>query len=232
MEIHGFQKTTLLDYPSHLAATVFLGRCNFCCPFCHNSQLVLSPESVETIPADDVIATLAKRAKMLEGVCITGGEPTLNPDLPELMKRIKDLGLHVKLDSNGYKPEVLKELFRDKLIDYAAMDIKGARGHYAEICGVKSIDISRIEESVNIIAAEAPEYEFRTTYVKGLHKEEDVRDIGRWLAGSHPYYIQNYKEGPTVISPVFESFGREEIEHFRDILRETMPNTHIRGDYE
>ena len=119
MVVHGFQKTTLLDYPGHLAATVFFGKCNFCCPFCHNSALVLSPERVDTIEAQEVLDTLKKRSKMLEGVCITGGEPTLNPDLAEFMKKIKDLGLAVKLDSNGYKPEVLKALFDQGLIDYS-----------------------------------------------------------------------------------------------------------------
>ncbi len=232
MEVHGFQKTTLLDYPGHLAATVFLGRCNFCCPFCHNSSLVLSPENVETIPGEEVLATLKKRAKMLEGVCITGGEPTLNPELPDLMRRIKELGLQVKLDSNGYKPQTLEALFKEGLIDYMAMDIKGARDHYGEICGVKNLDISRIEESVRVITDMAPAYEFRTTYVKGLHTEADVRDIGEWLSGGHTYYIQNYKEGPEVISPVFESFSEEEIHHFKDILLRMIPNTHIRGDYE
>lgn len=232
MEVHGFQKTTLLDYPGHLAATVFLGRCNFCCPFCHNSSLVLAPERVPTIPSEEVLATLRKRAGMLEGVCITGGEPTLSKDLPDFIRQIRELGLAVKLDSNGYKPEVLKALLADGLIDYIAMDIKGAKDRYAEICGVKTLDISRIEESVNIISELAPDYEFRTTYVKGLHKEEDVRAIGEWLSGDHKYYIQNYKEGPEVISPVFESFTEEEIRKFKEILLKTMPNTHIRGDYE
>lgn len=232
MVVHGFQKTTLLDYPGHLAATVFFGKCNFCCPFCHNSALVLSPERVDTIDAQEVFDTLKKRSKMLEGVCITGGEPTLNPDLAEFMKKIKDLGLAVKLDSNGYKPEVLKSLFDQGLIDYIAMDIKGARENYARICGVKSIDIARIEESVELIANRAPQYEFRTTYVKGLHTMEDVKDIGRWLAGDHTYYIQNYKEGPTVISPIYDSFSDEELHEFRKALLETIPNTHIRGDYE
>ncbi len=232
MEVHGFQKTTLLDYPGHLAATVFLGRCNFCCPFCHNSSLVLAPENVETIPGEEVLATLKKRAGMLEGICITGGEPTLNPELEDFIRKIRDLGLSVKLDSNGYKPAVLERLLKEKLVDYIAMDIKGSRAHYGEICGVKALDISRIEESVGIISGLAPDYEFRTTYVKGLHTEEDVRDIGEWLSGDHKYFIQNYKEGPEVISPVFESFSEEEIRRFKEILLETMPNTHIRGDYE
>ncbi|MBR5338046.1 MAG: anaerobic ribonucleoside-triphosphate reductase activating protein [Lachnospiraceae bacterium] len=232
MEIHGFQKTTLLDYPGHLAATVFLGRCNFCCPFCHNSSLVLAPEKVETIPAEEVLATLKKRSGMLEGVCITGGEPTLNPNLRDFIGRIRDLGLAVKLDSNGYKPEVLETLLKEKMLDYVAMDVKGAKDHYQEICGVRNLDISRIEASVNIISEMAPDYEFRTTYVKGLHTEEDVRGIGEWLAGDSTYYIQNYKEGPEVISPVFEGFSEEEIRGFKDILLKTLPNTHIRGDYE
>lgn len=232
MVVHGFQKTTLLDYPGHLASTVFLGRCNFCCPFCHNSALVLAPDDVETMEGEEVLGMIKKRAGMLEGVCITGGEPTLTPELPDFIKRIKDMGLLVKLDSNGYKPAVLDSLLSAGIVDYVAMDIKASKENYANVCGVEKIDIGRIEESVNIIAEKAPDYEFRTTYVKGLHTEVDVRGIGEWLAGDHTYFIQNYKEGPTVISPVYEGFSEEEIHRFKDILLATMPNTHIRGDYE
>lgn len=232
MVVHGFQKTTLLDYPGHLAATVFLAKCNFCCPFCHNSGLVLAPEQIESIDGAEVLKTLTKRKNILEGVCITGGEPTLNPELPEFIREIKELGLKVKLDTNGYKPDVIDKLIDDGLIDYVAMDIKAGRTNYSEVAGVKSVDIKRIEESVNIISEKSPDYEFRTTYVKGLHGEEDVYDIGEWLKGDHKYFIQNYKEVETVISPVYNSFSDWEIKRIKEILSKTMTNVHIRGDYQ
>ena len=176
--------------------------------------LLLTTEAIETGEATAMgcptLEHLRKRANIIKGVCITGGEPTLQKDLPAFIDSIKSVGLKVKLDTNGFNPDCLSELIHSGSLDYIAMDIKGARDHYAEICGVKSIDIARIEESVELIATRAPQYEFRTTYVKGLHTMEDVKDIGRWLAGEHTYYIQNYKEGPTVISPIYDSFSDEE----------------------
>ena len=232
MEIHGFQKTTLLDYPGHLACTIFLGRCNFRCPFCHNSMLVINPENVKTIAEENALNTLKKRQKILEGVCITGGEPSLNPELEDFIIKVKNLGFKVKLDSNGYKPMVLERMLSQKLVDYIAMDIKAGRSNYGRVCGVERLDIGRIEESKNLICESAPDYEFRTTYVKGLHTEEDVLDIGQWLAGDAKYYIQNYKDGETVISPVYENFTANELEAFKGLLSKTMTNVHIRGDYE
>lgn len=232
MLVHGFQKTTLLDYPGHLAATVFLAKCNFCCPFCHNSGLVLASDQIEAIEDSEVLKTLNKRKGILEGVCVTGGEPTLNPELPSFLRSIKELGLKVKLDTNGYKPDILGKLLEDGLVDYVAMDIKSGRDNYANIAGVKSIDIKRIEESVSLISNRANDYEFRTTYVKGLHTEEDVYDIGEWLAGDHKYFIQNYKEVSTVISPVYDSFSDWELKRIKEILSKSMTNVHIRGDYQ
>lgn len=148
MEIHGFNKTTLLDYPEHIAATVFTGGCNFRCPFCHNGELVLDPGCQPLIPEEEVLAYLKKRQGILQGVCVTGGEPTLQKDLKEFLQKIKELDYPVKLDTNGYRPGVLWELLREHLIDYVAMDIKASRENYASAAGLKQIDLSRIEESI------------------------------------------------------------------------------------
>jgi pyruvate formate lyase activating enzyme len=147
MQIHGFNKTTLLDYPRHLAATVFLGGCNMRCPFCHNSSLVLHPESVPVIPEEDILSYLLKRKNILEGVCITGGEPTLSSKLPDFIEKIRSLGLKVKLDTNGSRPDVLKKLVNDDLINYVAMDIKNSKEKYSLTTGIDNYNTDNITES-------------------------------------------------------------------------------------
>lgn len=199
MEIHGFNKTTLLDYPGYVAATVFTGGCNFRCPFCHNGGLVLDPKSQKMIPEEEVFAYLKKRQGILDGVCITGGEATLQPDLQDFIKRIKELGYLVKLDTNGYRPEVLWALLREGLVDYVAMDIKASRKNYARAAGVSNLDLARIEESVGILKSCEIPYEFRTTVVKGIHTVEEFEAIGKWLEGCRAYYLQAFQENENII---------------------------------
>lgn len=199
MEIHGFNKTTLLDYPGYVAATIFTGSCNFRCPFCHNAGLVLDPKGQEIISEEEVLTYLQKRKGILDGVCITGGEPTLQPDLKDFIKKIKDLGYLVKLDTNGYRPEVLWELLREDLLDYVAMDIKASRERYALAAGVKNLDLARIEESVGILKSCAIPHEFRTTVVKGIHDIQEFEAIGRWLEGSKAYYLQAFQENENML---------------------------------
>ena len=151
MQIHGFQTLTLLDYPGRVACTLFLGGCNFHCPFCQNSGLVLSPGKEPVVPMEEVRKTLQKRKKVLDGVCITGGEPTLAPDLPELIREIKEMGYLVKLDTNGYRPEVLGSLLEEGLLDYVAMDIKSSPEGYAKAAGLPGLDLSRIQRSVELL---------------------------------------------------------------------------------
>ena len=202
-KIHGFNKLTLLDYPGRLAATIFLGSCNFRCPFCHNAGLVLAPESEPLIETEEVLKVLRKRKGILDGVCVTGGEPTLDPGLTELLAQIKELGYPVKLDTNGTRPALVRELVDAGLVDYVAMDIKNSPG--------------------------VVDYEFRTTVVKELHKREDIEAIGQWLSGSRRYFLQNYKESEQVIRPVFTSYSREQLENFQQILQKTIPQVEIRG---
>lgn len=229
VKIHGFNKLTLLDYPGRLAGTIFLGSCNFRCPFCHNAGLVLSPDREPVIPAEEVLGTLRKRRGILEGVCITGGEPTVNRELPELIKKIRELGYPVKLDTNGSNPQMLKELVNQGMLDYVAMDIKNSPEKYGLTAGISQIQLSDINESVEFLKTGTVDYEFRTTVVRELHRREDFQKIGHWLAGSRRYFLQAYKESEQVIRPVFSGYSKEQLENFRQMLLEEIPQVEIRG---
>ncbi len=195
MILGGFQKLTLIDYPGKLAATVFAVGCSFRCPFCHNPELVL--RSHFAAPNNkwekDFFAHLKNRKEKLDGVCITGGEPTIQPDLADFIRKIKKMGFSVKLDTNGTRPDVLKELFKEKLLDYVAMDIKNTLEKYDETTGSKA-DKKRIKLSVELIRNSGVPYEFRTTVVPGLHTPKDFDKIAQWLSGSRAYYLQEYRE--------------------------------------
>lgn len=229
MDIRGLSKTTLLDYPGHVAATIFTGGCNFCCPFCHNGDLVLAPQDIPAFSQEEVLSFLNKRKNILTGVCITGGEPTLQPDLSDFMSKIKKIGYLIKLDTNGYHPEVLEKLLNENLLDYIAMDIKSGKQNYGKACGVKNLDIARIEKSISIIMNSPVPYEFRTTIVNGIHKESDFYEIGQLIKGAKTYYIQSYKESEGVIDKHFTAFSPKELSHFLDIIRKDIPTAAIRG---
>lgn len=229
VQIHGLNKTTLLDYPGRLASTIFLGSCNFRCPFCHNKGLVLCPSMEPVIPTPLVYDHLVKRRNVLEGVCITGGEPTLTKDLVYFIKEIKKLGLLVKLDTNGYKPDVIETLLNDKLINYIAMDIKSSPQNYASLTGLEEIDMHKINTSVNIILRSNIPYEFRTTLVKELHTLDDIDKIGQWVKGCHNFYLQNYRENENVINPIYSGFQKEELVTFQKHLSKYVKHVEIRG---
>lgn len=199
MRIYGFQKTTLLDYPGHVAATVFTGGCNFRCPFCHNASLVLQTEKPPLISAEEVLEHLEKRKGILEGVCITGGEPTLEKDLKQFILQCKELGYLVKLDTNGYRPTPLSELIEEGLIDYVAMDIKASLKNYAEVTGCPDIDTEKVLESIRILKTSGIAYEFRTTVVKGLHTVEEFEEIGKLLSGCTLYCLQAFQESENIL---------------------------------
>lgn len=229
MQIYGFNKTTLLDYPEHVAATVFTGGCNFRCPFCHNGGLVLSPNPEERIEEEEVLSYLKKRQGILEGVCITGGEPTLQKDLRNFICKVKDMGYLVKLDTNGYRPQVLWNLIQEGLLDYVAMDIKASKENYAVAAGVEGLDISRIEESVGILKGDKVPYEFRTTVVKGIHSIEEFEEIGQFLAGSRAYYLQQYRENDNVIVQGYDAFSKAEMESMALLARKYIDKVVLRG---
>lgn len=228
MKIFGLQKTTLLDYPGHVAATVFLGGCNFRCPFCHNGEII-SGNSEDAVTEDSVLAFLQKRSSILEAVCITGGEPTLYDDLEDFIVKIRSLGLLIKLDTNGYRPEVLKDLCEKKLLSYVAMDIKSGPTGYAKAAGCSELDISRIEQSINFLKKQDFPYEFRTTVVKELHRKEDFHEIGPWIAGCPAYYLQSYKASEHVLSPGLSACSKETLLSFAKITEPYVGRVSLRG---
>ena len=232
MNICGLQKTTLLDYPGQVAATVFLSRCNFRCPFCHNAPL-LSADAEMLMTPEELISFLEKRSGVLTGVCISGGEPTLWPrEVESLIRSIRALGYLIKLDTNGYRPDMLKHLCREGLIDYVAMDIKSGRKNYPTVCGVPNVDIGRIEESAEWLMRGHVTYEFRTTTVRGLHTAEDFADIAGWIGGCEKYYIQGFVDSGNIPQKGFSAFSRTELEEFLKIVKTAIPAAEIRGvDY-
>lgn len=229
LKIHGFNKLTLLDYPGHTAAVLFLGSCNFRCPFCHNRSLVLAPDQEPVISLDDIFAFLQKRRGILEGVCISGGEPTLSPHLADLAAKIKSLGYLVKLDTNGSRPDILKSLVKDHLIDYVAMDIKSSKERYPIVCGCPSVDLSSIEESVDFLLHSNIESEFRTTVVKELHHAEDFLSISQWISGYSHYFLQSYQNSENVMLPGFHSCTKEELHQYLTIVQKKIPSARLRG---
>lgn len=229
MNIYGLNKTTLLDYPGHLAAVIFLGNCNFRCPFCHNKNLVTEVSSKNMLSESDVFNFLEKRKNVLEGVCITGGEPTISKDLFSFIEKIKNLGYLIKLDTNGYRPDILMNLCNNGLVDYVAMDIKNSKTKYIQTAGLNSLDLNKIEDSINFLINGTIDYEFRTTIVKELHQKEDFYEIGKWISNCKAYYLQNYKETEGVISPGFSSYSKNEMSAFLEILLPLVPSTTLRG---
>lgn len=231
MKICGLQKTTLLDFPGHVAATIFTGGCNFRCPFCHNSDL-LENNAPAACSEEEVLAFLAKRHGILEGIAITGGEPTLQPDLRDFILKTRELGYRVKLDTNGYRPDILRGLCEDGLVDYVAMDIKTSKERYSVVAGIPSVDIKKIEESVSFLKGGTVPYEFRTTVVRELHNADDFREIGLWLEGSSQYFLQNFVDSENVLSPVYSSCEKEELLAFLEIVKPYVKHADLRGvDY-
>lgn len=201
MVIRGIEKTSLIDFPGAICTTVFTGGCNLRCPYCHNRDLVLGTKGLPSISEEEVLAFLAKRRGLVDGLCITGGEPTLDDGLKPFIHKVRELGFGVKLDTNGTNPHILKSLVADGLLDYIAMDIKAPQERYQEVTR-SQVDVSLIEESVTVIRSAGVNYEFRTTVAPGLITEEDLLAIGRWLDGARKYVLQQFVPGMT-LDPAF-----------------------------
>lgn len=245
MQLHGLSKLTLLDYPGHLACTAFTGSCNFRCPYCHNAPLVLAPNSCPVIPEETFFDFLTSRRGKLDGVCITGGEPTLQTNLQEFIEKIKERGFLVKLDTNGYQPELLKKLLDANLLDMVAMDIKNCKELYAATAGIPetSFDLTRIVQSISYLLQSGITHEFRTTVVKELHGPEQMRAIGVWLADitakttntnvlSSPYYLQNFQDSGDLVGGETTNFHPIEenvLENYISLLQPYIPNAKLRG---
>ena len=229
MVLKGLQKLTLLDFPGKMAATVFTGGCNFRCPFCHNGSLVIPERFGETLPEEEFFAFLNKRSTILEGVCVSGGEPTLYNDLPDFIRKIREFGFLVKLDTNGSRPDMLEHLIGERLIDYVAMDIKSSKENYGKAIGIDNFDTADIEKSVEILKEGKVDFEFRTTVVKELHSAEDFEEIGKWLCGDYKLFLQTFIDSGDLISSGYSAYGEDEMKHFVEILKKYMPNAALRG---
>ena len=228
MDIQGLQKMTLLDYPGRVACTVFLGGCDLRCPFCHNSTLVLGPMPAQ-LDSDELLAFLRKRRGLLDGVCVTGGEPLLHPGLPELLAQIKELGFPVKLDTNGSHPERLRRLVESGLVDYAAMDLKNSPERYGETVGVPHLDLAPFRESAAYLLTGAVDYELRTTVVREFHDEASFQAIGPWIAGAKRYFLQNFVDRDTVLRQGLHPWDEGSLRKFAALVRPYVEQVELRG---
>lgn len=234
MVIRGLQKLTLLDYPGKVACTVFTDGCNFACPFCHNASLVHRPDVPPTnaapaISTDEVLAFLKKRQGILDGICVTGGEPLLQAGLIPFLEQVKALGYQVKLDTNGSLPARLKELVERNLVDYVAMDVKNAPDKYAETIGRRIYDLAQVRESAEFLRSLPGRYEFRTTVVREFHTAADFEQIGIWLAGAERYFLQSFIDSGDILSPGLHAHDPETLHKFLAIVRQTIPAAALRG---
>lgn len=228
MIIEGLQKLTLLDFPGHVACTMFAHGCNLRCPFCHNAGLVVR-KPANLIDKEEISAFLQKRKGILDGICLTGGEPLAQKDAIEFIEFLKSFGYRIKLDTNGFYPEKLKEAIDKGLVDYIAMDIKSSPENYGKAAGIENIDISPMLKSVKLIMSSGIDYEFRTTAVKGLHTVSDFERIGEWLAGAKRYFIQQFTDSGDIISEGFDAFTKEETEKLLAAVSKGIKNTQVRG---
>lgn len=229
MKIAGFQKLTLVDYPGKAAALIFLAGCNMRCPFCHNKDLVINPSKCTLIEEEEVLDYLKKRKKLLDGVVISGGEPTLQKDLEAFLVKIKDLGYLIKLDTNGSKPDKIQEFIYKGLVDYIAMDVKNRFLKYPITIGRTDFNLSNIDKSIAILKGGDVDYEFRTTIINELHNDEDMKELSKMLKGAKRYYLQKFEDSDTVIKQgAFTSPSEEKMEHFLDIVKEEIPEAKLR----
>ncbi len=230
MLVSGLQKLTLLDYPGKVACTVFTGGCNFRCPFCHNASLVLPEELSHDSSESQVLSFLRKRAGVLDGVAVTGGEPLLHPDMADFLREIKDMGFLVKLDTNGSFPDRLIALTEAGLVDRVAMDIKNDPALYAKTVGLERFDLAGVTRSKDFLLSGAVEYEFRTTVVRGLHTRESLLAAAEWIRGAKEYYLQQYKDSGAILNAEgLGAFDEREMHALADAVREIIPAVQVRG---
>ncbi len=228
MDFAGMQSLTLLDFPGKVACILFVRGCNFRCPFCHNSSLVCGAENA--FPEADVLAFLKKRQALLDGVVISGGEPTLYPELIPFLRKVRELGHGIKLDTNGTNPALLKQIVREGLADYVAMDIKNSPALYPATCGIPKPDMASIEESRDFLMTGAVDYEFRTTVVDGLHTKDSLEELAFWIAGAKRYYLQAFKDSGDLLHPEnLKAFDKKEMYEQLEIVKKHIPDAQLRG---
>lgn len=226
MKISGLQKLSLVDFDGHMSATIFTSGCNFACPFCHNSRLVNNIE--EEINTQEILDFLIKRKNMLDSVCISGGEPTLNPDLPEFIKKIKEIGYIVKLDTNGTNPDMIKYLYTNKLIDYVAMDIKNSYNKYPLTAG-KNLNIDNVKTSINYIMNCGIDYEFRTTLIAEHHTIDDIHDIAKMIKHAKRYFLQKFEDSGECLTNGLHAVNKEDAIQYKELLEKKISKVSLRG---
>lgn len=229
MQIHGFQKMTLLDFPGRVACTVFTGGCNLRCPFCHNALLVTELANSDVIPTESVLSYLEKRTKLLDGVAITGGEPLLQPDIASFIRKIKNMGYAVKLDTNGAYPAKLRDLVEEGLVDYVAMDVKNCKEKYGETVGIPNFDTSKVEESIKFLLSGKVDFEFRTTIVKEFHTVEDIKRLSEWISGAPKYFLQNFTDSGNLIGENMHECSKETLLQMRSEASRYVQSCETRG---
>lgn len=229
MKIGGLQKTSLIEFPGHLSCIIFVQGCNFKCPYCHNPELVLPEKFLPLLDTSDVLSFLEKRRKYLDGVVITGGEPLCDDGLLPFIRKVKEMGYAVKLDTNGSLPEVLKEILKEKLLDYIAMDIKGPVEKYSTIAGV-NVNVEKIKESISLIMKGNIPYEFRTTVVKEMLGIYEFEGIGNLIKGASLYYLQRFVPSkavdPSTLS--YHTYSDKEFEEIRTIMLKYVKRCEVR----
>lgn len=227
--ICGFEKMSMVDFDGKITATLFLGNCNFRCPFCHNSSLVTNYQNIEKYTIEEILTYLNKRKGIIEAVCITGGEPTIYPDLEELIRKIKSLDLLIKLDTNGSNPKVIKDLVSKGLIDYIAMDIKNSFTKYPQTTSIINLDVSKIKDSIEFIMKSGVDYEFRTTLVKEYHNLDDIKEIANILKGSKKYFLQCFVDNGECLKKGLHKIDKDEVEGYQVLLSKFIEKVSLRN---
>ena len=229
MHICGLEKMSLVDFDGLVASTIFTGGCNFKCGFCHNSALVLNGETLPSIPEKEILSYLQKRKGIIDGLCVSGGEPTLQKDLPLFLEKVKKIGLKIKLDTNGTSPASIMTFNENGLVDYFAMDIKNDKENYAKIIGFDKFDTKKVEKSVEYFLSGKAKYEFRTTIIKEYHDEGNINKIGEWIKGADKYFLQKFRASETCICSDLNEINEEQAKHFVEILTPLVKKVSLRG---
>ncbi len=229
MKFYGLQKMTLLDFPGKVACTVFTGGCNFRCPFCHNALLVTDIDDSSTYDEEEILSFLKTRRGLLDGVCVTGGEPLLHPSVVPFIEKVKALGFAVKLDTNGSFPDTLADIIDSGIVDKVAMDIKNSAEKYGKTVGIENFDITPIEKSISLLLEGRVPYEFRTTVVRELHEVSDIEKIAKRISGAREYYLQNFVDSGNLISSGMSAHSPETLAEMKKIADMYVSTTMIRG---
>ena len=229
MRICGLQKLAMVDFPGKIAATVFTGGCNLRCPFCHNAPLVNRPEEAEKWEEEEVLAFLAQRRGLLDGMVLSGGEPLLQEEVETFLAKVREMGYAVKLDTNGCYPQRLKRILEAGLVDYVAMDIKNSPERYGETVGVPALDLTPFRESVAFLLQGSVDYEFRTTVVREFHDSDSFQAIGPWLSGARRYFLQCFVDRDTVLQEGLHPWDADSLRAFADLVRPYVHQVELRG---